>query len=265
MVINPMKTVLYDSTDTEDLHRVNGMRFPDNWRWHNCPMDYTFNSHGWRMNQEISDIAPDNYLLFVGCSHTVGVGLPIEETFPWIISQKFNMDYINTAVSGISPQFAADTMLTVLNSHPKPAAIIINWPSLYAKVYYDSVRPVHCLPGRSFAVAEPYKESYLKYLNNEGHIITEFNVLRTRVTTIARLLAIRLVEFTQCATPLNKQLDVPILNTARLKESDSITVLNEDFARDVQRPSTGWLGHYGISQQQLIVDYCAAKLATAGL
>ena len=55
-------------------------------------------------NQVIQDIHvrydddQDNYILFIGCSHTMGVGLELEKTYPHILSEKLKMDYYNLAV-----------------------------------------------------------------------------------------------------------------------------------------------------------------------
>jgi hypothetical protein len=59
---------------------------------------YKFNSYGFRCN-EFND---DAGIVFLGCSHTVGVGLPLEQTFSQIISKQLNLQCINLAVPATS-------------------------------------------------------------------------------------------------------------------------------------------------------------------
>ena len=66
-----------------------------NARADSVPIKYKNNSYGYRCdefnNQEI---------LTLGCSQTEGHGLPVELTWPYLISQKINKDYINLAKGG---------------------------------------------------------------------------------------------------------------------------------------------------------------------
>jgi len=62
-------------------------------------IDYSFNNHGYRCdefkNQEI---------LFLGCSHTEGHGMPLELTWPYLLSKKMNKEYISLAKGGDGAQ-----------------------------------------------------------------------------------------------------------------------------------------------------------------
>lgn len=62
-------------------------------------INYDFNSYGYRCdefnNQEI---------LTLGCSHTEGHGLPVDLTWPYLISQKMNKSYISLAKGGEGAQ-----------------------------------------------------------------------------------------------------------------------------------------------------------------
>lgn len=61
--------------------------------------DSGYNSLGHRC-KELSELDLDNYILFTGCSHTLGEGLAIEQTFPFIVSKYLNTDYYNLGLSG---------------------------------------------------------------------------------------------------------------------------------------------------------------------
>ena len=55
--------------------------------WINQEITYKFNSFAFRCNEFTSDPS----ILFLGCSHTVGVGLPIEHTWPTIVANNLNL------------------------------------------------------------------------------------------------------------------------------------------------------------------------------
>jgi hypothetical protein len=60
---------------------------------------YNFNSYGYRCNE-----FNNQEILILGCSHTEGHGLPIELTWPYLLSKKMNQDYINLAKGGDGAQ-----------------------------------------------------------------------------------------------------------------------------------------------------------------
>ena len=61
--------------------------------------DFGYNSLGHRC-RELVELDLDNYILFTGCSHTLGEGLAIEQTFPFITSTILKTDYYNLGLSG---------------------------------------------------------------------------------------------------------------------------------------------------------------------
>jgi hypothetical protein len=75
---------------------------------------YHFNEHGFRCDQ-FSKAGPS--ILFVGCSHTVGVGLPLEDTWSWqfktAIEQELNrpITYWNLAHGGMTQDYAVRQLI----------------------------------------------------------------------------------------------------------------------------------------------------------
>jgi hypothetical protein len=65
----------------------------------NQPIYYKYNSYGYR-----SEEFKDQSVLVLGCSQTLGVGLPLEYTWPFLLSKKTNMPYISLAKGGDSMQ-----------------------------------------------------------------------------------------------------------------------------------------------------------------
>lgn len=66
--------------------------------WIEKIFNYKFNRQGFR-SQELDTGKP---LLVLGCSYTMGVGLPLEYTWPHIVAEKLNFDYYNLSVGSCS-------------------------------------------------------------------------------------------------------------------------------------------------------------------
>jgi hypothetical protein len=66
--------------------------------WIGSSFTYKFNSAGFRCN-EFTDA---DSIMFLGCSVTLGTGLPVESTFPELLSKQLNLQCINLGVSGSS-------------------------------------------------------------------------------------------------------------------------------------------------------------------
>jgi len=70
----------------------------EKYRWIGKRFDYKFNQQGFRSEEfNLTDS-----ILALGCSYTMGVGLPLEFTWPDIISKKLNLQYYNLGVGSCS-------------------------------------------------------------------------------------------------------------------------------------------------------------------
>jgi hypothetical protein len=65
----------------------------------NRPIYYTYNSYGYRCEE-----FQDQKVLTLGCSQTLGVGLPLDHTWPFLLSEKTSMPYVSLAKGGDSMQ-----------------------------------------------------------------------------------------------------------------------------------------------------------------
>jgi hypothetical protein len=112
------QTILWFQTDSEERYQKNlAEREPElrKFFWVNRPFTYQFNSAGFR-SDEFDATAPG--ILFLGCSHTVGVGLPAETTFSNIIAKELNLKCYNLGVAGAANDTAfrlADYYIPRLN------------------------------------------------------------------------------------------------------------------------------------------------------
>ena len=83
------RTVKWLPWDTEERYIENLKLNPqalENNGWINKEFTYQFNSFAFRCEEFTNDPS----ILFLGCSHTVGVGLPIEHTWPTVVANKLN-------------------------------------------------------------------------------------------------------------------------------------------------------------------------------
>jgi hypothetical protein len=91
--------------DTKKLYNVNlKTRYKDlvaN-NWIDNYLTYKFNSLGFRCNE----LSNDPSIMFLGCSYTMGIGLPVETVYPELLSKKLNLKCINLGIGGGSADTA---------------------------------------------------------------------------------------------------------------------------------------------------------------
>ena len=116
--------VNFHGSDSKELFEYNLKVQPADWYYRTHEITYIRNSNGHRC-REIKDIDLDNYILFVGCSHTEGVGLELEKTYPYLLSQKMNCDYYNLAVGGTGIDVLNYNIVTWFAKVKKPPKLLI--------------------------------------------------------------------------------------------------------------------------------------------
>jgi hypothetical protein len=83
--------------DNEDLYKKNLKENYDLLEtngWINQKFTYKFNSHGFRCDE----FSIDPTIMFLGCSNTCGVGLPVDTIWPEIVSKNLNMRCANLGI-----------------------------------------------------------------------------------------------------------------------------------------------------------------------
>lgn len=94
------QTLKWHGTDTETLYQRNLSVYLEDLKrgnWIDREITYKFNSQGFRSDEFDSS---DKNAMFLGCSHTLGVGLPYESTWAYIISQQLNLKNYNLGIGG---------------------------------------------------------------------------------------------------------------------------------------------------------------------
>lgn len=139
------QTVNFVGGDTKEIYEKNLIKMPNDWYYKNKSITYKFNEYGHRC-KSIKDIDFDNYFLVVGCSHSQGVGLELEKTFPYLLAQQLSCDYYNMSVSASGIDVTEHNVLLWKSKFDKlPKFLILQWPSFTRYSSYsknmNNVRP----------------------------------------------------------------------------------------------------------------------------
>lgn len=117
-------TFYFIDSDSEELYKKNLVEKPIDWLYRNGTITYKFNSLGFRCN-ELKDIDFDNYILFLGDSHTEGVGLHLENTYPYQVSKKLYKSYFNLGIGGTGIDVMFYNLITWLHTFPHPKYVVL--------------------------------------------------------------------------------------------------------------------------------------------
>ena len=163
------KTFNWFPADTEERYnehlKTNYQQLLDN-NWIDRQFTYKFNNHSFRCKE----FTLDSSIMFLGCSHTCGIGLPIENTWAYLVSEQLNLNMINLGIGGSGP----DTSFKLANHYIpqlKPNIVVYLEPSnarfyfLKGKWKIIDFSPWH-LPG----LPDGYNDFYQAWSINEENL-----------------------------------------------------------------------------------------------
>ena len=118
----------FSGCDSEVLYQKNLKTKPIDWHYRTNIVTYNRNQNGHRC-KEFEDVDLNNYILFTGCSHSEGIGLELENTYPYLVSKSQDCDYYNLGVGGTGIDVLAYNLITWFSKvKHKPKAVVIQWP-----------------------------------------------------------------------------------------------------------------------------------------
>jgi hypothetical protein len=152
--------------DTEERYEENiknNLNKLQQYGWVDSTFTYKFNSHGFRCEE----FTKDPGVMFLGCSHTCGIGIPIENTWAYLVSQQLNLKMINLGIGGSG----SDTAFRLANhyiSQLKPK-IVIYLQSHQARFSLVTKNKVHEFAPIFFP--EEFKKFYFEWISYNENII----------------------------------------------------------------------------------------------
>ena len=120
------QTQFFSSSDSEERYAESLKTKPSNWEYRTTPVTYKRNSLGHR-SIEINDLNFDNYILFLGCSITEGIGLPVEKRFSNVVADMLNCHAYTIGLAGTGNDVITYNLFTWLHKFKRPKLIVLQW------------------------------------------------------------------------------------------------------------------------------------------
>lgn len=92
-------------------------------------IDYKFNDYGYRASFNYEDLLDTKKIICIGCSFTEGVGLDETETWPYLLSKKIGLPYINLGIASGSQGYVVWQIMNVLKNIQKDNIFVLSPPS----------------------------------------------------------------------------------------------------------------------------------------
>jgi hypothetical protein len=145
------------------------------------------------MNKNIQEVESKYFVAF-GCSQTLGVGVALEDTWPYLLAQDLGIDYINAGVVGSSVKLSVINFFNMLGSVENlPYAVVFAWPSSSRYCFYTYKEFVFYLPNHIPEI-EHYTAAYNELLHTDFNV-EESMMYRNMVMTTCKRLGIKYVDF----------------------------------------------------------------------
>lgn len=218
-------------TDDLETYQKNKQIKSHDWIYHTLSISYAHNENGHR-SKPISQINFDNYILFAGCSHTHGVGLPLKETYSYKFAQKLNVDYYNLAVGGADNYTIFHNLYHWNIKYPKPKFVVAQWTDPTRFCIVDDAK----LTQYGINSPNPLVKAFISSADAAGYLNFKMYLFSKLIETTFKIPVIHIGFF-------GKILNVP---------DNTILIDPLDKARDEGHGQAN--GHNGILTQNSIVD-----------
>lgn len=135
------------------------------------PIEYSMNSHGYRCNE-----FNNQEILILGCSQTEGHGMPLEYTWPYLLSKKMNKDYINLAKGGDGVQGQVTKAFQFFEEFYNPKYIFAIFPLTRLEVPLINIRSksqknILSLKDERRIIKSLFNNNHLEKFSKSPHII----------------------------------------------------------------------------------------------
>jgi hypothetical protein len=222
---NANQTLEWLPMDTQDLYTQNVANRYDEivkFGWLDKKISYKFNSHGFRSDE----FSNKPSMVSLGCSHTCGVGLPLENCWANIVSNSLNLKNFNLGI-GASSNDTAFRMAHHWLTQLKPKVVVHLSTHRHRLEYHDDNSEIHNLG--TWSDSQLWKAWALNAANSDMNFLK--NTLA--IQHICNNLGIKLI-----------QIEYEKLHVFKIIEND--------FARDLR--------HRGVKTNQNIAEHILSKI-----
>jgi len=227
--------------DRKELYELNLKTNYDllkNNNWIDNSFTYKFNSHGFRCEEFTNDPT----IMFLGCSFTCGIGLPVDNIWPELLSKKLNMRCANLGIGGSSIDTAFRLCHGWIDIINPQLVVLLEPPGVRLELVYDDTI-VNLNAGITVFENGFLASKNLQSPNHNNHqiFIKEWSIDDNNdyFNKIKNKLAIESI----CSARNIKYLSISFSELFKRKV---------DQARD--------LSHYGVMSNQLFSDYVLTKI-----
>ncbi len=167
-------TMKFVHPDDEDSYKSNLLKFGNDWHYANKPVEYVYNSIGYRC-KELEYYKDKEFILVMGCSHTEGIGLAEDEVWHTHVSKEFGVEVLNAGFGGSGPDMQLlNTFLFLSNANILPKAVIIQWPNLSRFTFKGDNLKRPLVPNLKMRIEGPDGDSFFERFKSEQRFLEKF-------------------------------------------------------------------------------------------
>ncbi len=200
-----------ENTDTSYWYRRDRPRLNNTSIYSDTDITYKWNTHGFRSDEFVDD--GQDSIIAIGDSCAIGIGCPVEHTWPSILREKFpNTKLYNLGLAAASSDYVVRAIAKTIDVLC-PRAVFVQWPTLSSREIAFRRR---YLPYRIFL--ETYDGSNLNNVkgleqaanlfNDNSYIKYQFDKNRTMLQEICKSRKIPLQEINLCKNEDLESFDV---------------------------------------------------------
>lgn len=182
---NPLASIQHPALANQRLHH-SGMDTPrrcmdaDHFRDYPYPVVYEYNSRGFRDREWPEGLKDSIWCL--GDSFTVGIGSPIEHTWPYILAGKSGKNTINISMDGASNDWIARQAISILEEI-RPGHMVIMWSYLHRR---ENQIETTDLDRRQHYDYTSYQEDLANLIENVNQVLASAGNTQLCMCTIPR-------------------------------------------------------------------------------
>ena len=188
------KQVEWCHTDTPENFNKNP--FKDQWK--DVKIIYNFNPQGFR-TYDLTRLLEQKINIAIGCSHTLGIGLPADQIWPYMVEQATGIPTLNLGVGGGSSDTVARILTNVVSLYSVQTVYVL-WPeeSRFERFWHNEY-PITNVTAQNamveYAWHMEYAESAERYYKNQTivHMLSKLHNFSVKEVWSNRFL----IEFTR--------------------------------------------------------------------